>query len=68
MQEVGAITAYTMQPGKWFVDVLPWLRFVPAWMPGAGFQRKAADAKERLSRLDRIPFNWCKEQIVRDLN
>jgi hypothetical protein len=60
------LTNEVMQPGRWLVDVLPWLRFVPAWMPGAGFQRKAAFLKERMSRLDLIPFNWTKEQIVSD--
>lgn len=64
MVETFSIAKEAMQPGRWLVDVLPWLRFVPSWVPGAGFQRIAAGMKERMSRLDLIPFNWAKEQIV----
>lgn len=30
------------QPGTYLVETLPWLRFVPAWFPGATFQREFA--------------------------
>ena len=29
-------------PGKYMVQFLPVLRFIPAWVPGAGFQRDFA--------------------------
>ncbi|KIJ44628.1 hypothetical protein M422DRAFT_85484, partial [Sphaerobolus stellatus SS14] len=29
-------------PGKFLVDIWPWMKYIPAWVPGAGFQRKAA--------------------------
>lgn len=55
------------QPGRWFVEIFPWLRFVPTWMPGAGFKRRAAWVRERMRNIDRFPFNWTKEQIVRHM-
>lgn len=51
-------------PGKFLVDVFPWLRFIPAWVPGAGFKRKAAKLRQTMEQLERIPFQWAKEQIV----
>ncbi|KAH9170063.1 cytochrome P450 oxidoreductase [Lactarius sanguifluus] len=27
------------RPGAWLVDTLPILRYIPAWMPGAGFKK-----------------------------
>ncbi|OCH93087.1 CyP450 monooxygenase [Obba rivulosa] len=33
-------------PGAFWVDFFPLLKYVPAWMPGAGFQRKAAVHKK----------------------
>jgi hypothetical protein len=65
MEEGLSLGGEMAQPGKWLVEIIPMLRFVPAWMPGAGFKRRAAWARERLFGLDRIPFNWAKEQIVR---
>lgn len=64
MEDAVHISAEILQPGRWLVDTLPWLRFVPAWVPGAGFQRQAASVRERMSRIDLIPFKWTKEQIV----
>jgi len=52
------------QPG-WLVEIFPLLRFVPAWMPGAGFKRRAAWVRQRMANLELFPFNWAKEQIVR---
>lgn len=54
-----------VQPGRWLVEIFPLLRFVPSWVPGARFKRRAAYAKHRLNSIDTDPFNWAKEQIVR---
>lgn len=66
MQEAIDITAGLWQPGKWLVEFIPWLRFLPSWAPGAGFKRKAAIIKERMKALDQLGFNWTKKQIVRE--
>ncbi|KAG1747590.1 cytochrome P450 [Suillus lakei] len=55
--------AILYQPGRWLVEVMPSLRFVPAWFPGADFKRVAFDVGQKLSRLDTIPFNWTKQEI-----
>ena len=31
-----------LTPGRYLVEYLPFLRFVPGWFPGAGFQKKFA--------------------------
>ncbi|EMD33679.1 hypothetical protein CERSUDRAFT_117766 [Gelatoporia subvermispora B] len=38
-------------PGAFWVDFLPILKYVPAWMPGAGFRTKAADWKLSTSAM-----------------
>lgn len=67
VEEIFRIMSEMFRPGQWLVDDFPWLRFVPAWAPGAEFQRKAANAREHFNRIGSIPFNWAKEQIVSDL-
>jgi cytochrome P450 len=63
MEEAICIATELVRPGRWLVEILPLLRFVPAWMPGAEFKRKATRTRERLRGLDLFPFNWTKEQI-----
>lgn len=61
VEEVFKIMSELLRPGQWLVDDFPWLRFVPAWVPGAGL---VANAREYFGRVESIPFNWAKEQIV----
>lgn len=35
-------SAEAFTPGAFMVELLPWLRHVPAWVPGAGFQKTLA--------------------------
>ncbi|KAI0312278.1 cytochrome P450 [Amylostereum chailletii] len=63
MEEGFKLQAELTRPGRWLVDVFPILRFIPAWFPGADFQRQAVWYREQLSRLDRIPHQWAMEQI-----
>ncbi|KAG1742799.1 cytochrome P450 [Suillus paluster] len=65
VQEGLAMSAILSQPGRWLVEVIPSLRFVPSWFPGAGFKRVAFNLRKKLSRSDTIPFNWVKQQIQR---
>jgi hypothetical protein len=65
MEQSIQVGAQLIAPGRWLVETIPLLRFVPAWVPGAGFKRIAADIRERLTGIDRFAFNWTKEQIVR---
>ena len=64
-EEATHLIADLFIPGRWLVESIPWLRFVPSWAPGAGFKRRAAYVKERMKRLDQTGFDWAKEQIVR---
>lgn len=41
------------------------MKYVPAWMPGAGFQRWARDAKAAFYKLTREPFEAVKREMVR---
>lgn len=50
--------------GAFMVDIFPSLKYVPSWMPGAGFKRKAKEWKAlALDSLNR-PFNTLKAELV----
>ncbi|VDC07377.1 unnamed protein product [Peniophora sp. CBMAI 1063] len=57
------VQAEIARPGRWFVDIFPWLRFVPSWFPGAGFKRKAEEYKTYFREVDRAPHDWAMERI-----
>jgi hypothetical protein len=53
-------------PGKWLVDVIPFLRFVPEWMPGAGqFQKSARIWHNNLQKAVNVPYAFVKGQVSR---
>ncbi|KAJ7840998.1 cytochrome P450, partial [Mycena leptocephala] len=51
-------------PGKYLVDSLPILKYVPSWMPGARFKRDAKEWRELASRLADVPLAETKRQMV----
>ena len=51
-------------PGRYLVHTLPWLRFVPAWFPGAGFQREFAAWKPQVTAARDLPWEAAAEKKV----
>ncbi|KAG7448607.1 cytochrome P450 [Guyanagaster necrorhizus] len=47
--------------GKFYVDFLPFLRYVPAWVPGAGFQKQARLWRRQAREMIEIPFENTKK-------
>ncbi|KAF8872233.1 cytochrome P450 [Infundibulicybe gibba] len=52
-------------PGTFLVDLIPMLNYVPAWMPGAGFRRKAAYWKSVNRQLTDKPWEAVRENMRR---
>ncbi|KAG6872997.1 hypothetical protein C0992_009179, partial [Termitomyces sp. T32_za158] len=50
-------------PGRFLVDSVPALKYVPAWMPFAGFQRKAKEWKELAMKMIHLPYEAVKQNI-----
>ncbi|KIJ43303.1 hypothetical protein M422DRAFT_253505 [Sphaerobolus stellatus SS14] len=51
-------------PGAFLVDVLPFLRYVPAWVPGTRFQRKARVWKQYANDVLEVPYRTIKDAMV----
>ena len=54
-------------PGAFLVDSFPILKYVPEWMPGAGFQKKAKAWRKAGQTMTEMPFAAAKNCIVRIL-
>lgn len=51
-------------PGAFLVELFPFLKFIPAWFPGAGWKRKAKYWRKLGECLVHMPWNVVKEQMV----
>ncbi|KAI0027158.1 cytochrome P450 [Vararia minispora EC-137] len=52
------------QAGVFLVDTIPALRYLPCWMPGAGFLRLAHAAKDNICALAQRPMDYAIEQLA----
>lgn len=51
-------------PGSFLVDMIPALKYVPSWFPGAGFQKKAANWRRANNKLTQLPFKHVEQEMV----
>ncbi|KAF9002581.1 cytochrome P450 [Cyathus striatus] len=50
-------------PGKFLVDLIPVLKYVPEWFPGAEFKRKAMHWRRVNWEVEVKPFEYVKESL-----
>ncbi|CAO2653079.1 Nn.00g024900.m01.CDS01 [Neocucurbitaria sp. VM-36] len=50
-------------PGKWAVDIFPFLQYAPDWFPGTGFKNVARDMKAQLRQTTEQPYEFVKQQM-----
>ncbi|KAL4914581.1 cytochrome P450 [Aspergillus aurantiobrunneus] len=50
-------------PGIWMADTIPFLKYMPSWLPGAGFKRTAAAWKETLLATIEKPCRLVLQQM-----
>ncbi|KAH7139807.1 cytochrome P450 [Dactylonectria estremocensis] len=51
-------------PGAFMVDMMPFLRYVPEWFPGAGFQKIARQWGAELIDVIEKPYAFVKHQMA----
>ncbi|KAH7099912.1 cytochrome P450 [Auriculariales sp. MPI-PUGE-AT-0066] len=54
---------YIMRP-DWIVNALPFLRYLPSWLPGMSFKNIATESRILAECSHDEPFNWVKSQIA----
>jgi hypothetical protein len=62
-EAVGAI-AELLIAGAFLVDIIPILKYVPEWFPGAKFQTKAATMRKHAALTRNTPFAATEELMV----
>ncbi|KAJ7726441.1 cytochrome P450 [Mycena maculata] len=52
------------RPGAFLVDVLPILKYIPSWFPGAGFKHLTKMYTKSCDDLAEVPFAYVTEQMA----
>ncbi|KAI0640932.1 cytochrome P450 [Trametes meyenii] len=64
VEEATKQAAEVVQPGAFLVDVFPWLRYVPSWVPGAGWKRKGETYRANMDKMSATPYQFVKNQMA----
>ncbi|KZV93041.1 cytochrome P450 [Exidia glandulosa HHB12029] len=64
IQNAVRLSSLGATPGRWLVDYLPILRFVPSWFPGAEFKRLGWEWKKVIDDQLYRPFQWTKDRVA----
>ncbi|KAJ7069771.1 cytochrome P450 [Mycena amicta] len=51
-------------PGAVAVNMFPWLRHLPGWLPGCGFQQFCADTRLLTARMKEEPYEFAKRNAL----
>ncbi|KAL0067950.1 hypothetical protein AAF712_005119 [Marasmius tenuissimus] len=49
--------------GTFWVDYLPILKYVPSWLPGAGYKKKAQGWNKSILKLKEEPWSWVRRAV-----
>ncbi|KIJ28055.1 hypothetical protein M422DRAFT_270746 [Sphaerobolus stellatus SS14] len=50
-------------PGTFWVDLFPWLKYIPDWVPGAVFKQKARVWRRYIIDMNELPYQATKDAI-----
>lgn len=64
VEEASFSAEAVMTPGIWLVDTLPFLRYLPGCVPGAGFKQVAMESRRLLLDMVNVPYELAKKISV----
>ncbi|EJT98958.1 cytochrome P450 [Dacryopinax primogenitus] len=64
VNEILRIFERVIQPGVWIVDIIPALKYLPPWFPGAGFKRMAKQWRTQIEEVRQIPMQRVKQELA----
>ena len=57
--------AFADAQGFYLVNELPWLQYLPSWLPGMGFLKTAEDGYKKSMNMYKTPYEKFKKNLVR---
>ena len=59
------VEAFADAQGFYLVNELPWLQYLPSWLPGMGFLKTAEDGYKKSMDMYKTPYEKFKKNLVR---
>ncbi|KIK64105.1 hypothetical protein GYMLUDRAFT_40354 [Collybiopsis luxurians FD-317 M1] len=56
--------ALSTSPGGFLVNLIPFLQYIPDWVPGTAFKKTAKEWSATLNEMVDLPYNFVKKQIA----
>ena len=57
--------AFADAQGFYMVNEIPWLQYLPSWIPGMGFMRIAEEGYKKSMDMYKKPYQMFKKNLVR---
>ena len=57
--------AFSEAEGFFLVNAIPWLKYLPGWLPGMGFKKIARDGYQHSMAMYKKPHEMTKQKLVR---
>ncbi|KDR84601.1 hypothetical protein GALMADRAFT_56030 [Galerina marginata CBS 339.88] len=54
---------YLLLPGSSYISILPILKYIPPWFPGASSRRMAAEVSSFTAEMIRIPMEFVRKRV-----
>ncbi|CAE7233806.1 unnamed protein product [Rhizoctonia solani] len=61
---LNAVLSKASQPTAFLVNALPWLEYIPDWMPGTGWKQTAREWRAQKDRAMGDVYDWAKQRMV----
>ena len=64
IEDIAAAAEDIATPGKFLVEAVPSMRYLPSWLPGGGFKRYAANARDFLATSQNELYEAAIDSVV----
>ena len=61
------VDAFSEAENFYLVNAFPWLKYLPSWLPGASFKKKAKRGYQNSMRMYKTPYEITKEKLVSEI-
>ncbi|KAI0367633.1 O-methylsterigmatocystin oxidoreductase [Pilatotrama ljubarskyi] len=65
-EKVATTFSTIVVPGRYLVELIPWLRYLPAWLPGARFKRDALRWRSDVAAARDVSYTASLELIMKE--
>ncbi|KAI0350839.1 O-methylsterigmatocystin oxidoreductase [Trametes cingulata] len=67
-EKVATTFSTIVVPGRYLVEVVPWLRYLPAWFPGAKFKRDALSWRSDVAAARDLSYDVSVEAMTQGMS